>query len=173
MTVEEHVEARASVEAFEADYDNGMPPMPVGGVHGFLVSHITELLQSQLRAANQYELYYVLVGEVGIRFDKPYGADIAIFQRRQFPGGLPAGFIKNTVPLLIVEIVSTYDTVLEVEKKIMAYTRAGVGEFWFAMDELNVIDVYRPDSPVAKLGLGDSLPYSLGFTLPVKDILAR
>jgi Uma2 family endonuclease len=173
MTVEEYVEARASVEAFEADYSDGMPPMPVGGIHGFLVAHVTELLQNQFREANQYDLYYVLAGDVGIRFEKPYGADVAVFQRKQFPEGLPAGLIKNTVPLLIVEVVSTYDTVLEVEKKISGYQRAGVGEFWFIKDELNTIDVYRLGLAVLRLGLHDLLPCSLGFTLPVKEILAR
>ncbi len=173
MTVEEYVEARASVEAFEADYADGVPPLPVGGMHGFLVSHITELLQNKFREGNQYEFYYVLVGEVGIRFEKAYGADIAVFQRKQFPEGLPSGLIENTVPQLIVEVVSTYDTVLEVEKKIMAYGKAGVGEFWFVKDELHVIDVYRPNAATVRVGLDDLLSSYLGFTLSVREILAR
>ena len=173
MTTEEYVEAKASVEAFEADYADGVPAMPVGGRHAFLVSHITELLQRKIREGNQYELYYVLVGEVGIRFEKPYGADIAIFQRKQFPHGLPVGLIKDAVPQLIVEVVSTYDTVLEVEKKITAYGKAGVGEFWFVKDELNAIDVYRSGSASIRLGLDDLLISDLGFTLAVKEILDR
>jgi Uma2 family endonuclease len=173
MTVGEYAEAKASVEAFEADYADGVPPVPAGGMHGFLVSHITDLLQSRLREQNQQQLYYVLVGEVGIHFDKPYDADIAVFERKLFPAGLPTAFIRDAVPELIVEVVSTYDTVLEVEKKILAYSKAGVREFWFVKNELNVIDVYRQSSAVTRLGLDDLLSSVLGFTLRVEEILGR
>lgn len=172
MTVEEYVEARASVEAFEADYDSGMPPVPVDGAHGFLVSHITEMLQNKLREMNQYSFTTFWSAKLAFASTNLTGPILLFFKESNFPGS--PGWIyqeRGSSPDCGDNIHIRYR--FGSREKITAYTRAGVGEFWFTMDELNVINVYRPDSPVARLGLDDSLPSSLGFTLTVKDILAR
>jgi Uma2 family endonuclease len=81
-------------------------------------------------------------------------------------------------PDLVVEILSPSNTVMEMDRKISLYQKAGVREYWVASPEEKVIHVhcFREDKPAFRIykagdtALSDILP---GLEIPLEPVFAE
>ena len=149
---------------------------PAGEGHG---SYANEIAWRVSAYADRHGLGRGYVAETGFRLaDSPLTlvcTDFAfVRQARLVDGGQRVAF-SDTVPDLVVEVVSPSDFPKLVHDKIQAYMRAGVSLLWVVDSRQRTITVHRPErearvlSTVDELDGEDVLP---GFRLPVATIFA-
>ena len=79
------------------------------------------------------------------------------------------------IPDLVIEVASSSDRPAELRRKAEMWLEVGVRLAWVVLPAQRVIEVYRPNQPVAtldetaQLDGGDVVP---GFTTPVAAIFA-
>jgi Uma2 family endonuclease len=92
----------------------------------------------------------VLCGEAGIRLsespDTSVGADVVFVSSDVIVSQSDATSLVLGVPTLAVEIVSPYDTVADLHKKLSVYRKAGVPQVWVIDPFDRAITVHRPNS---------------------------
>ena len=99
--------------------------------------------------------------------------DVAFIAKNRLPPeGVPIGF-SDTIPDLVVEVVSPSDRAGQVQAKIEQWLEHGVKLVWLVYPERRSIMVYRSQSEVHVLHEGDTLtgdPVLPGFSCPVSKI---
>jgi len=148
-------------------------PAP-GGVHGVVLVDLAHALHAHVRA---HSLGRVLV-ETGVRYP---GApptvrrpDIAFIAAHRLPARTPASFWES-VPELVIEIVSPNDRWTVVQQKLHVDLAAGVRAVWIIDPRARSLTVYEPPVAARTLHPGDLLDACNiidGFTLPIDDIFA-
>jgi Uma2 family endonuclease len=147
--------------------------MPVGGVHGDVV---TELLTRLRTWAKQGQHGYVAT-EAGYlvqrNLDGVRAADISYVRQNRIPeSGVPEGF-WNLAPDLAVEVVSPNETAEEIQDKVFDYLAAGTLQVWVIYPRRQQAVVHTPDGLARTLKAGDDLqaPELLpGFACKVADL---
>jgi Uma2 family endonuclease len=133
-----------------------------------------------LRAyAREHKLGVVLAGDPGVILrrnpDRVRGPDVCfIRQERLAPGGIPRGYLE-TVPDLIVEIISPGDTATEVEAKMEEWLRAGARLAWAMYPETRSILAYRSLTDIqvySETELIDAAPVLPDFRVRVADLFS-
>jgi Uma2 family endonuclease len=159
------------------ELDNGrlISMSPTRNDHGAVESKIDFALQAQ---GERRGLGKVRVGEVGIILwrnpDRVVGADAVFIANASLPiRQSPEGYLE-TIPELVVEVVSKNDTRAYTQRKVGDYLHAGVRVVWVADPRRRTITVHRRDvEPVVLheqdvLTVEDVIP---GFQLPVREAL--
>jgi Uma2 family endonuclease len=148
---------------------------PAGWEHGRCVLRLTLRLGNYVEAQGLGE---VIGGETGFLIsrhpDTVRAPDIAFIGRGKSPDQAPKGWAA-TVPDLVVEVVSPWDRVGEVEEKIADWLNFGVQLLWTAYPGTRTVHVHRPAQAVRVLGEGDTLEGEEvvpGFSLLVSEIFA-
>ncbi len=112
---------------------------PTGGRHGVICSRIIRHLGPYIESAGIGE---VVINDVGFVLrrdpDLLLGPDLAVVAANDLP--LPDGFIE-TVPLLVVEVISPSERTVDIEAKIALYRDAGVPLIWTVMPATNTVYV--------------------------------
>jgi Uma2 family endonuclease len=146
--------------------------MPVGGVHGDVV---TELLMRLRTWAKQGNHGYVAT-EVGYivqrNLDGVRAADVSYVRQERIPeSGIPEGFWK-LAPDLAVEVVSPYETAEEIQDKVFDYLSAGTPQVWVVYPRRQQVVVHTPDGLARTLSGEDRLefPQLPGFSCTVADL---
>jgi len=103
--------------------------------------------------------------------------DVAFLSWDRLPGRqYPEEPIPDLVPDLAVEILSTGNTVKEMERKLRDYFLAGVVQVWLVDPDKRAVWVYTAPDQVTRLSErqtldgGELLP---GFRLPLEELFAQ
>ena len=105
--------------------------------------------------------------------DRVVGADAVFVANRSLPLRYsPEGYLE-TIPDLIVEVLSKNDRPGEVAAKVAEYLAAGVRLVWVADPADRTVTAHRPEAAPVVLGEADALTCEdiiPGFRLPVADV---
>lgn len=141
--------------------------------HGFFIMTFGGFLRVFVL---QHRLGIVVGGDPYVRmFGSQYsmrGPDLAFYARGRIPRD-PRATATDTVPDLVVEILSPSDRAIDVQEKVHDWLRVGVKLLWYINPESGETVVYRGDRITYVeadewLDGGDVLP---GFTVRVRDVL--
>lgn len=147
---------------------------PAGLRHGEIAATVALLIGQHVR---HNDLGSIFVADPGFFLqhdpDTVRAPDVAfIAKNRLSPEGAPAGF-SDTIPDLVVEVVSPSDRAGQVQEKIEQWIEHGVKLVWLVYPECRSITVYRSLSDVHVLHEGDTLtggPVLPGFSCTVAEI---
>jgi Uma2 family endonuclease len=174
VTAEEML-ARAGQGMWELVRGEVRELMPPGGKHGSYTQKISVRLTNYVW---DHRLGEVFAAETGFLLardpDTVRGADVSFVAASRLPDPLPDGWIP-TIPDLVVEVVSTWDTKKGVREKAQDWLDAGVRLLWIVYPNARTVHVYRPGGEVRVLSEDDVLDGEEvvpGFSLPVGEIFA-
>ncbi len=141
--------------------------------HGVVCARMGFLLDEY---AHRVGLGYILLGCVGTILPHPppsvLGPDVAYHTHATADGESDTGWVE-TIPVLVVEVVSANDDPAVTDAKIREYLTNGVEVVWQVDCEERNVTVYRPDKPMevikqdGDLTGGDALP---GLSIKVADL---
>ena len=148
--------------------------MPTGQEHGEIVVNLTVLLGTFVKSR---KLGRLTASDAGVWLERNPDTvrepDIAYFSAEKMPLGVRVTGYSETVPDLVVEVVSPSDGLREVNDKALMWLSYGVRLVWVVDPDTRSVDVYRASRVASKLtesdtldGL-DTLP---GFTCTVGDV---
>lgn len=161
------------------ELDNGrlISMSPPGDLHGAVESNLTTELKNQGERRGHGK---VRSGEVGVVLwrnpDRVVGADAVFIANASLPiRRSPEGYLE-TIPDLVVEVVSKNDSRPYVTRKVEDYLAAGVKVVWLADPATHTITEHRPGKePTVCQGedlltVEDLIP---GFRMQVADAFAE
>lgn len=161
------------------ELDNGriVPMSPPGDLHGAVESRLVVALGIQGEGRG---LGKVRCGEVGIVLwrnpDRVVGADAVFLSNGSLPiRRSPEGYLE-TIPDLVVEVVSKSDRPGGVARKVADYLQAGVRVVWVADPGPQTITVHRPGCEPQVVHGDDDLTVEdviPGFRFRVADAFAE
>ena len=131
------------------ELDNGrlIAMTPPGHVHGKVETRIAAALHEPGEKRGFGE---VSSGETGVLLwrspDRVVGADVVFIGKDSLPARLTREGYLETIPELIVEVVSKNDTAPYIERKVSDYLRAGVRVVWVADPESRTLTDHRRDA---------------------------
>lgn len=143
--------------------------------HGIALSNFARILGN-----HSFDVggVYVVSGDSGVILrrnpDTVRGPDVAVYTDGKTSETMETGY-SESIPALVVEILSPSDTMTQVTKKVTEYIRAGTKVVWVADPENRSVIVNRPGELPAvadedeELTCPDVLP---GFTRRVADFFA-
>ena len=119
--------------------------MPVGGIHGEVVSELLTLLRNWAKA----EKHGYVATEVGYLVrrnpDGVRAADVSFVRQTRIPEtGIPEGF-WSIPPDLAVEVVSPTETAQDIWDKVSDYLEAGTPLVWVVYPRSRHVVVHTPD----------------------------
>ncbi len=130
------------------ELDNGrlVAISPPGHVHGKIVMRIGSELRQAGKKQGRCE---VSGGESGILLwrnpDRVVGADVVFLHASSLPSKLTKEGYLETIPDLVVEVISKNDTGPYVQRKVDDYLQAGVKIVWVANPESRTLTEHRRD----------------------------
>lgn len=125
---------------------------PPGGEHGGCIDNLHFALGSHVRARQLGKLFAAETGFLIARNpDTLLAPDIAFITQERVPRPLPRGWLQ-TVPDLIVEVVSPPDRIGEVIEKVGKWLEAGVRLVWVVYPAWRSVQVHRLAHEVRLLG---------------------
>jgi len=149
--------------------------VPPGHIHGSAQARLT----TQISVQGELQGHGRTFTEVGVVLarnpDTVLGPDLAFICQSKLPVRESREGYLETIPDLIVEILSKNDTRSEVDGKVAAYLSAGVRVVWVVDPDSKTLAAHRPgvEPQLHKasdvVALDDVIP---GFTLKVADIYA-
>jgi Uma2 family endonuclease len=149
--------------------------MPVGGIHGEVVSELLSRLRNWAKAGKHGYVatevgYVVRHNPDGVR-----AADVSFVRQARIPEtGTPEGF-WHLEPDLAVEVVSPTESAQEVLDKVSDYLTAGTPLVWVVYPRSQHVVVHTPDGLARTLHAGDvleDLEVMPGFSLAVNELFA-
>jgi len=131
---------------------------PPGHIHG----QVEALLANALVEAGQKQGHgTVSCGETGILLwrnpDRVVGADVLFITAASLPARHTREGYLETIPDLVVEVVSKNDTQPYIERKVGDYLRAGVRIVWVADPETRTLTEHRRDAKPRIFSAGESI----------------
>jgi Uma2 family endonuclease len=103
----------------------------------------------------------VLCGDAGVRLardpDTTVGVDIVCISPEMWDRQSDKTTVIEGVPQLVVEILSPYDVLDEINAKIDAYLSAGVPLVWVVDPRRRTVAIYRPKAPPSLVAQGQEL----------------
>lgn len=160
------------------ELDNGrlIAMSPPGFAHGSVEARIAAAL---FVAGERAGLGQVCSGETGVVLwrnpDRVVGVDVAFVAAASLPARLSDEGYLETIPELVVEVLSPNDTKPYLERKVDDYLRSGVRVVWLADPKTQTLTEYRRGDPPRVLSLADTatLPDLIpSLNLLLKDIFA-
>ncbi len=136
-TYEDYISGRIPPEVSEVLEGKGVRKMPTGGLHGELENLIAFLITSSVR-----KKYRILVGEIALLLSRSplnlRGADIVVISKKRLRTP-PEGAI-DIPPELVIEIVSPYETLPYVIRKIEDYRKWEIKkQVWIFLKDKEVV----------------------------------
>jgi Uma2 family endonuclease len=131
------------------ELDNGriVAMSPPGHIHGRVEFKIANAL---IEAGEKQGHGQVSGGEAGVLLwrnpDRVVGADIVFLRAAALPARLTKEGYLETIPDLVVEVVSKNDTAPYVQRKVDDYLTAGVRVVWVADPDLRTLTEHRRDA---------------------------
>lgn len=131
------------------ELDNGrlVVMSPPGHIHGEVEVNISSALRE---AGKKQGRCSVSGGESGVLLwrnpDRVVGADIVFLSEASLPRKLTKEGYLETIPDLVVEVVSKNDTRPYVQRKVDDYLLAGVRVVWMADPDARTLTEYRHDA---------------------------
>ncbi|HEV7222178.1 MAG TPA: Uma2 family endonuclease [Pirellulales bacterium] len=131
------------------ELDNGrlIAMSPTGHKHGDVEFKIAKSLGD---AAEDQRLGKIYTGETGIVLwrnpDRVVGADLAFVGRASLPVQASREGYLETIPDLVVEVVSKNDTAPYIQRKVDDYLKAGVRFVWVADPEARTLTEHRREA---------------------------
>ncbi|MFN3649082.1 MAG: Uma2 family endonuclease [Armatimonadota bacterium] len=117
------------------------------------------------------------VGRVGVVLwrspDRVVGADAAFIASGSLPARRSPEDYLETIPELVVEVVSIQDTPGYVRRKVEDYLTAGVKVVWLANPATHTVTEYRPAGGPREYRDGDTLTVEdliPGFSMPIEEV---
>lgn len=148
---------------------------PPGGEHGGCVDNLHFALGSHVRGRQLGKLFAAETGFLLARDpDTLLAPDLAFIAEARVPRPLPKSWMQ-TVPDLIVEVVSPSDRIGDVTDKVGKWLAAGVRLVWIIYPAWRSVQVHRPGCEVrllsesAVLEGDDVVP---GFRMQVRELFA-
>jgi Uma2 family endonuclease len=147
---------------------------PPGDEHGGVENAFAEVLrtQGQRRGHGRSRC-----GEVAIILsrnpDTVVGADVAFITSDQLPVRRSREGYLETIPALIVEVLSKNDTNREIKQKVASYLAAGARVVWVADPRRRIVIAHRAGETPVELGTSDTLTAEgiiPGFAVPVAEL---
>lgn len=146
---------------------------PTGRRHGQVQSAIASALHIQGQLAGHGEAY-VETGVVLWRNpDRVVGPDASFLCSRSLPARESAEGFLETIPELVVEVLSKNDTDTQVALKVADYVKAGVTIVWVVDPAGASVVEHRAGKPSKTWGDNDSLTCDdliPGFRLPLSEL---
>lgn len=147
---------------------------PPGGRHGGVAARITLRLGAYIETE---ELDFEVTTELGVilqrRPDRVRAPDACVIARSRLPNGeLPDAYLE-TVPDLIIEVVSPNDRAAEVQEKVEEWLHGGARLVWICHPSTRTFYAYRGLSDVRVFRAGDTLdadPVLPGFAVQVERL---
>ena len=147
---------------------------PAGPRHGEIAATVVIVLGHYVR---QNDLGAIFAAETGFLLrhdpDTVRAPDAAFIAKERLPPeGVPIGYF-DTIPDLVVEVVSPSDRAGQVQAKIEQWIEHGVKLVWLVHPEQRSITVYSSDREVQVLHEGDTLtgdPVLPDFSCSVSEI---
>ena len=148
--------------------------MPAGIEHGRIVTNLVIELGNFVRSG---ALGTLVASDSGVWLERDPDTvrepDIAFFSAARMPLDARITGYAETVPDLVVEVVSPSDSRREVHDKAHMWLGHGVRLVWVVHPETRTVDVHRPDHEVATVadqGALDGLDVLPGFTCEVSAV---
>lgn len=138
-------ELPTGTRCYELDNGRLISMAPPGDLHGAVESNLTTELKTQGERAGHGK---VRCGEVGVVLwrhpDRVVGADAVFVANASLPiRRSPEGYLE-TIPDLVVEVVSKNDTRPYIAQKVSDYLMAGVKVVWVADPASRTLTEHRP-----------------------------
>lgn len=148
--------------------------MPAGIEHGRIVTNLVIELGNFVRTG---ALGTLVASDSGVWLERDPDTvrepDIAFFSAARMPLDARITGYAETVPDLVVEVVSPSDSRREVHDKAHMWLGHGVRLVWVVHPETRTVDVHRPNHEVATVadqGALDGLDVLPGFTCEVSAV---
>lgn len=149
---------------------------PAGLLHGVVVDRIGRRIGNYVE---RHDLGRCAAAETGFRLERDADTvrapDYAFISHRRLAGHQPSAGYSDTIPDLVVEVVSPHDRPPAVAAKCAAWLGAGVRLLWVVEPARRAIIVRRSDGTVDGYGAGDTLSGESvlpGFACAVGDVFA-
>ncbi len=146
---------------------------PAGGEHGWLASNLNVSLGVHVKAHQLGKVFTAETGFVVSRNpDTVRAPDCAFISKDRVPHPIPKKFV-DTIPDLVVEVVSPDDSAEDVSEKVSEWLRAGVRLVWVVYPRSRTVVVHRSAKDVQILYEDDLLAGGevvRGFELRVSEI---
>ena len=151
MTLEEFLQS--DLEGYEYVKGELIPMPPTSVEHGKISINLILPLGLYVRENQLGDVYVPDTGfQVGDRVLMP---DVAFVSSERMPDDLNKVF--PTPPDLAVEVVSPSDAFRSVIRKALDYLKAGTKMVWIVEPTSQAVRVYRSETPIRVLGIGDTL----------------
>ncbi|WP_420613025.1 Uma2 family endonuclease [Candidatus Spongiisocius sp.] len=150
--------------------------MPAGHEHGEIVMNLGAQLWNYIKPRR---LGRLTGSDAGVWLERDPDTvrepDVAFFSAEKMPPGMRMTGYSETVPDLVVEIVSPGDNRREVRDKAWMWLSHGVRLVWVVNPATRTVDEYRPDlavSTVLEDGFLDGADVLPGFSCSVSAVFA-
>lgn len=147
--------------------------------HGRLTARVAQLLGNWLDTRPQPR-GEIFDGEVGCLLqrdpDLTVGIDVAFVSAEVAANSPEDTELIDGVPILVVEVLSPYDTLEQVHDKIATYLDAEVPLVWVISPRDRTVRVYRPGAEMESFNVTHELsgePHLPGFRVRVAAIFSR
>jgi Uma2 family endonuclease len=150
------------------------PMSPAGAQHGKIALRIGRFIGNFVAEQRLGEVYAAETGfTIAESPDTVRAPDVAFVAQERIPSeGEPEGF-WSIAPDLVVEVVSPWDRMADVQAKITDYLRAGVRMVWLVDPHTETVTVYQSLTQMKILLAEDTLTGEdilPGFSVPVADL---
>jgi Uma2 family endonuclease len=141
MTLLEYWEWQPEDETYKYEWVNGILVKKIPFMKNtelFMVSKLLRLLSRTKLYSEGAELfpeYKCKLNETQVRIP-----DLAFFTRKQI---IEASNNEHPIPEFVIEIISTYDRLIDVELKVIEYFRAGVKLVWHIIPQLKMVRIFH------------------------------
>ncbi len=119
----------------------------------------------------------IVTGEARIRLRRDpltfVGVDVAYISLESRPDGPREARYVDGPPVLVVEVLSPYDKLQEIEDKVAEYLDAGVPIVWIVEPSFSTVTVYRPDAKPQLFNSDQEItaePFLPGFRVAVAKL---
>ena len=148
--------------------------MPTGQEHGEIVVNLVALLRMFVKSR---KLGRLTASDAGVWLERDPDTvrepDIAYFSAEKIPSGVRITGYAEVVPDLVMEVVSTNNSLREVNDKALMWLSYGVSLVWAVNPDSRSVDVYpagRAASTLTESDTLDGLDALPGFTCAVSEV---
>ena len=148
--------------------------MPAGRLHGKIIMKLAIRLGAFIEPR---KLGTLVASGSGVWLERDPDTvrepDLAFFSAEKIPLDADIPGYAESVPDLVVEVVSPSDKRAAINDKALMWLRYGARLVWVVYPDARAVDVHRDGRPVAALGENDAfdgLDVLPGFSCPVRDI---
>ena len=145
----------------------------VGQESSWVETIIISILQNFV---SQRRLGFLFSASIGMKIFPDHGRiprpDVAFVRRERLPGGRPSGGFLETVPDLVVEVISLRDNASALERKLREYREVGIPLIWVVYPATRTVRIIRENEFETTLKVGDLLdgePALPGFSCEVAE----